>query len=1136
MAQRVTLTVSSPPEITKANTIPLADQIGYTRYSYDLDSAQLSITTYHDTARRVRVVFKSDDPKHFTSLPCRQTNSLLAGVKDKALRYHRKVLARAAQGETTTLTINKLKILNDFVSQLDALQGRERSIGAGFYGAQERFRREVLDLISFTRLQNRLLCSSFDVDDGALNQALYDALLFAERYQFPRHRAIDATDQLNFAIADTSDRLHNPVLSEIFSAYSLDRNTIQGLNNYFSNGTQVPRLDAERVKSILAKNLPRLDTDKINFILVAINSREREIMATHQFPELTNPILKSIFANYIDSSKPDKRLDANSIQLINNYFSSSKTVPPYSAAGIEHLLRRLTPQLNWYYDRWPLERAIKEEYQQIETAHVFTAQPPQQTLIYDTALQTDESMPAIDDVLRVIANNTGLAPVRSNPKTANRYSRIRDWFISLFSCKKKPPSAFSIKPDKGVFETVGYSDARRTSITVVGTLDVASEAGSIEDEDVGSNTSTLPTTADLLNLAHSSRYQLSWLGRIGIQVRILASKIIPALKQVFYNIANWVSDLVKHYYTDIESGHLSNLDLHYLLQSQNIYLTAAEIAATNHGLSLLPTTLGAVGKEDALASAIYSCLPSRLTQQSKISVDIIKTKTTRHSFLKTTTVVTSVASDLRAKQTQLEEKQAAFEQTKQVIQETLQQNGFIRPGESIDEFLQQQLGTAQHQGYQQATAAKLFHPKHPAQSHRYTNPIARGWRIFKAIGNTFRHHMETRPITGTVAFTGYVFGVMAVTSPDKLTQLFHTAHIDWASRGIGPTQQFGTYLGHGMSAEAVGAGLGIWQLIHLGSDLDTFLAQAYEAIKDDPVGTAFITSLALAIGYSACQAWPALDNELGRLKIYGQLFVGAKFGIGIYDFLQHPGEDYISSVIKFILYVPYLITVKWFLTTLHEMIRYGEVQTPLYKLGQRIYQAGKQLLACTLAGVLAVIDFCFDEVPSTVHIFYSGITKFTVNLAGTLLPSFLLAKPLAYLFYGIDYCCGRVKHAVLATTRILGIMLQNAFFARQQPTAPDMPHEFFSGMQHTPYRNAYYEIAAMLGKPNPATEAVLVEKTHAQATAGSHGQHGTTAPFQQQQGRRLNTEEQTRLQFLARTGKGGQTFNGDPFSSRSKVK
>ena len=307
------------------------------------------------------------------------------------------------------------------------------------------------------------------------------------------------------------------------------------------------------------------------------------------------------------------------------------------------------------------------------------------------------------------------------------------------------------------------------------------------------------------------------------------------------------------------------------------------------------------------------------------------------------------------------------------LNEALKSKGFLPNGQTIEEFIKEQLINSPF---------VIAQAKHLPGPPPYDNPLHRVLGIIRHVGAFFIDSSEKNPLLGTLAMAAYMFGAGAVLAPELLTSVLTKLHLNGLISGIEPTQKLARFMSHGTISEALSASAALWQATITGGNLDEFILDAISALKDNPAEIAIIAALAMSLGYGLNQMIPFLKHEIGDFPYCSYAAIGGKGGAALYDTIMHPGEDWLIGTCKWICKST-LILGKFLLGPLVEGYFYGSRHgflSGLKKSGTLFKKIGIQIVAALTDFSLALLTIPFIEVSSLLlHVPFRGATSIIIK-------------------------------------------------------------------------------------------------------------------------------------------------------------
>jgi hypothetical protein len=302
------------------------------------------------------------------------------------------------------------------------------------------------------------------------------------------------------------------------------------------------------------------------------------------------------------------------------------------------------------------------------------------------------------------------------------------------------------------------------------------------------------------------------------------------------------------------------------------------------------------------------------------------------------------------------------------LQHFLSSEGMLANGQTLEDFVQAQIT---------ANRYVLVREHHPPSPPTYNNPLHRMLGVLRHTAGFFIEANEKNPIIGTLAMAAYAYGAGAIIAPEVLTNLLNKLHMSRLISSIKFTQEFGKWISHGTTSEAISTAVAYWQCIVVGGDLDQFFVKAATVLKEDPAEVAIIVALAMSLGYGLCKAVPTLQEEMGYFPYINYAALGAKGGAALYSTIMHPGEDWFLGSIKWLL-TGGLTLVKIVVGPLVESYHYGYRQGLLFGFSKSLslmLYTKKQTLAALSDLLLALATIPLLEMGSLfIHIPFQGLT------------------------------------------------------------------------------------------------------------------------------------------------------------------
>lgn len=312
------------------------------------------------------------------------------------------------------------------------------------------------------------------------------------------------------------------------------------------------------------------------------------------------------------------------------------------------------------------------------------------------------------------------------------------------------------------------------------------------------------------------------------------------------------------------------------------------------------------------------------------------------------------------------------------IHEALEHNGLLTNGQTIEEFIKEQLTQCPY------VIARANHPPSPPC---YTNPFHRTLGVARHFGSIFIDTSERNPMVGTLAMAAYAFGAGAVLAPQFLTSVLTKLHLSGLIAVIEPTQKLAHLMSHGPVSEAISASVTYWQGVVAGGNLDKFFIEAVKVLKDDPAEIAIIAALALSLGYGITQIIPSLQQEMGEFPLTNYLALGAKGGAAIYDTMMNPGDDWLLGTFKW-LFKHGVTCGKLLISPFVEGAIYGfsgGFINGWKKSGMLFIKVIKQTFAASLDFILNLLTIPLLELNSLLFLVpFRGITNLLSKILGSL--------------------------------------------------------------------------------------------------------------------------------------------------------
>ncbi|HRD69539.1 MAG TPA: hypothetical protein PK657_05310 [Legionella sp.] len=312
------------------------------------------------------------------------------------------------------------------------------------------------------------------------------------------------------------------------------------------------------------------------------------------------------------------------------------------------------------------------------------------------------------------------------------------------------------------------------------------------------------------------------------------------------------------------------------------------------------------------------------------------------------------------------------------LNEALKSKGFLPNGQTIEEFIREQLINSPY---------IIAQAKHLPGPPPYDNPLHRILGIIRHVGAFFIDSSEKNPLLGTLAMAAYMFGAGAVLNPELLTSVLTKLHLNGLISGIEPTQKLARLMSHGTISETLSASAALWQATITGGSLDEFILDAISALKENPAEIAIIAALAMSLGYGLTQMIPFLKHEMGDFPYSSYAAIGGKGGAALYDTIMHPGEDWLIGTCKWICKSA-LIIGKLLLGPLIEGYSYGYPHgflSGLKKSGTLLKKIGVQIAAALTDFSLALLTIPFIELSSLLlHVPFRGVTGFIIKFLSML--------------------------------------------------------------------------------------------------------------------------------------------------------
>ncbi|CDZ78674.1 hypothetical protein BN59_02986 [Legionella massiliensis] len=312
------------------------------------------------------------------------------------------------------------------------------------------------------------------------------------------------------------------------------------------------------------------------------------------------------------------------------------------------------------------------------------------------------------------------------------------------------------------------------------------------------------------------------------------------------------------------------------------------------------------------------------------------------------------------------------------LQEILRNRGLLSNDQTLEEFIETQIRESNY---------VIVREEHPPSPQAYDDPLHRALSVARHLAAFFVDASERHPITGTLAAAAYFYGAGAIIAPKVLTSILAKLHLNGLIAGIGPTQDFGRWMSHGMLSEALSAATTYWQGMILAGNFDQFLIQAIDILKDDPAEVAIVISLAIAMGWSLCKIFPSLQEEMGEFPYINYAFLGAKQGVAINDTLKYPGNDWFLGTIKWLLRCG-MILGKMLIGPFIEAYHYGfkdGLLSGLKKSWNLLLRTGKQIFAGLADLSLAIATIPFQEMASLlIHVPFRGLTNMLSKTLATI--------------------------------------------------------------------------------------------------------------------------------------------------------
>jgi hypothetical protein len=940
---------------------------GFHRIEYEMPNGDcLRFIADDKVSKRVKIQLETKDCELIKSLPSKRATSLVTNVLSQLNDYQ---IRLQRYGTLTPLQSQKKTILDELQENLKPLLGRERALIESDITGQELLRNDIIELIERARDANRQACDSLSRSEGQLGKLFYETGQdYTKHYNFNQTIRIDKKDQLNFSTIKTS------------------------------------HLEIE-------------------------NSELRQLIDTHLAP--TN-----------------KKLSNQSIQCINEYFASDSVFPPYNKSALDHLFSYdsgfYSHQHSPVFDRQSKNvflKSLGQHYDKIRVKHVKdSSTKAANTILWDSHFHVGDDKEKLDETLITLCNYYQLSiPSQLNHLQGNRLRQFNQFFHDLWKNAQEAADYYALKskPNHTITETtrddglfiqkiqpyyVFDGKVQKTFKTKQQLLDyyhphcktLSEEINSLEnaialcenadnliikiaDKNyflVKENSVftvlhfakdkdgylALPSGDDLYEITQLARKHLYWPIRASLRARAFLAQIPTTIKHMFKNLGEFISvTLPKIFFEHIHMGHVEKSKLRSYYHQQNLVFSLKEVELFNASLNNINIDSALehfrqtkCASFEVLEQCISSQLSSCLVQfplndeQQKMIKDFKKGPLKNFYQQKLNEYQTKIHLISNAHQNMAS------------IEEILHEKGFLSNGKTVDDFIKQHLGDAN---------ITIAEPTHRPDDFVFNDPLNRTFRILRHFADFFVNYSEKNPLVGTLAMAAYIYGGAAVVAPKTLAAVLSKLHLHGLIKLIKPTQELGKLMSHGVTSEAISAGITYWQAIVISGDFDKFFVAAIEILKEDPVKVAVLTSATMGLGYTLCKVFPPLGNEMGKLPYTNYLALGAKSGAAIYDTVTNPGDDVILGTLKWILRSIALVG-QFFIGPCVEWYYYGFKHGFVFGCGKNLELAkikGLHFIASIGNFLLSVAAVPFSEIASMlIHVPFRGITKLITKTLATL--------------------------------------------------------------------------------------------------------------------------------------------------------
>lgn len=814
----------------------------------------VEVISSHKKGAPPRIIITTTNPGVLQGLPSNQSASLVAGVEQYLNRYLHRNWGYESLGELSAVETAKREAVINGLKDLQKLKNYERELSSiippensnktnwlGQMGsslkyffkkqaAQILLKLKVLAIIREIRKENHLIITGTPEgglsNEGALGNLTYDALRFAQKFEF--NEKITQNDQLDFStipagkkvVWDSSIHTHSTPaeLTEVMQVihYNCSHKKIEKLSTTKDHLTRANRF--ERLNAVANEKMEgfRSFADHL-----AASKKEEQ-------PE------EYSFAKILVQKSDNKQ---HYVKLENQTFIIKQIDFPEENKLFQIMTSNVDNENQVYY--------FKSDNLNIDNVDIDNAKV--------TELFEDDK---ID-----VSQKSNYISLTSNPKSllgTNPAEMSLKEFLHQKSLEMKGFRVQNPELKYSLSQSDNPSQNKQTSLE------------------------------DMLKLLDLSKAHIYWFDRVKIRLKVLWDNKANFIEP-FRRIRSWVTSRVDKWAEEYAEGHIKDSGIRELIKEKD--LNPEQIAKINHAIeqfdfsNLIENFIEA--KKDPTYAEDPGTIKQRIATTLTNSINSITDLNIKLDSKNST--VEKIYQKYQELTSQLED----IENSRTNIKKILTNKGLMNDGQTLDQFINNHL---------KDNNLVYALPDHKTRKTEWHNPINRVADFVEEFAGGFYDISEKNPIFGTLAAAAYGFGGLAILSPALLKTFLVKANLTGLEKGIAPTEKFSSYLAKGGHSQAIAAGFGYWKLIMAAGKFDELVTFLIEQLSDDPVQIALVLAMAYGIGYGLCSTtYLPFKAELGSFPHYGRFIAGIKGGAAIADMARHPGKDFLSSAVIWVL-------------------------------------------------------------------------------------------------------------------------------------------------------------------------------------------------------------------------------------------